>query len=110
MKIAFINCRKTAEGCTTSGCFRALSDRTGHFAQYAGQETQLLTACDCGGCANFAPEGNPVLEKKMNRLREIGVEKIHFATCVGKDGRCPHLAQLTQAANNIGIAWEMGSH
>ena len=109
MNIALINCRKTTETCSVSGCFRAVHERTGSFEQYTG-ELQVFAATDCSGCEGFTDGHSAALEKKLNRMHEIGVERVHFGKCVCKPEKCPHFNELTQAVLTAGMICEFGTH
>lgn len=72
--------------CAGGKCLRALENREGAFARYAGREVRLVGYTTCDGC----PGGN--IEYAGNEMRKNGVEVIHLATglVVGYPP-CPYL-------------------
>lgn len=78
-KIGIINCYDVSKKCSSSGCFKALHDRTGSFERYAGEEVQIISFVHCNGCGDGAV--GRVLDR-AERMREVGVDVIHLSTCV----------------------------
>ncbi len=72
--------------CAGGKCLRALRQREGAFARYAGEEVELVGYTTCGGC----PGGN--VEYAPAEMQKNGAEIVHLATglVVGYPP-CPHL-------------------
>ena len=72
--------------CAGGKCLRALREREGAFARYAGEEVELVGYTTCGGC----PGGN--VEYAPEEMKKNGAEIVHLATglVVGYPP-CPHL-------------------
>ncbi len=90
-RIGILNCSNMTQdvGCSAFGCLHSMNTRTGTFAAYQDDGAELVGLINCAGCpTKLGPE------KLLNRIRtltEIGVEAIHFSTCVA--GLCPFRVQ-----------------
>src|SRR6056297_1893547 len=74
MKIGIIICDRY-RGCAGGKCFRAVREREGGFARYAGEaEVEVVGFTSCGGC----PGGN--IEYAPEEMVSNGAEAIHLAT------------------------------
>lgn len=84
-KVGIIICDRY-HTCAGGKCLRALRDREGAFAPYAGEEVELVGFTTCGGC----PGGN--VEYAPEEMKKNGAEVIHLATglVVGYPP-CPYL-------------------
>ena len=60
--------------CAGGKCLRALHNREGAFARYAGEEVELVGYTTCGGC----PGGN--VEYAPAEMKKNGAQVIHLAT------------------------------
>ena len=60
--------------CAGGKCLRALQNREGAFARYAGEEVELVGYTTCGGC----PGGN--VEYAPAEMKKNGAQVIHLAT------------------------------
>lgn len=69
MKIAILTNPSTMDKCTGAGCLKALNSREDAFSEYG--EIELLSFTHLGGD----------LDKKIDKLKSIGVETIHVSTC-----------------------------
>jgi len=91
-KIGIINCYEVSKKCSSSGCFKALHDRTGSFERYAGEEVQIISFVHCNGCGE---ETVGQVLARADRMREVGVDVIHLSTCV--KSRCPQYEAFLHA-------------
>jgi predicted metal-binding protein len=74
-KIGIIICGRY-QTCGGGKCFRALRERAGAFAAYAGGEAvEVVGFANCGGC----PGGN--IENVPAEMKKNGAQAIHLATC-----------------------------
>lgn len=80
-KLGIINCFEVSKRCSSSGCLRALGDRTASFERYAGVEVQLLSFVHCNGCGETAVEH---VAARGARMGDVGVDVIHLSTCMSK--------------------------
>jgi len=71
MKIAIIVHKTTLDKCTGKGCLNAFFQRNDAFATY-GPEARLVAFTHDGG----------ELDKKIGRLKQLGVEVVHLSSCV----------------------------
>src|SRR5512141_2024375 len=85
IKIGIIICDRY-RSCAGGKCFRALRERAGAFAAYAGEDVELVGFTSCGGC----PGGN--IESSPEEMKKNGAQVIHLATgfLVGYPP-CPHI-------------------
>jgi predicted metal-binding protein len=85
VKIGIIICDRY-RSCAGGKCFRALRERVGGFARYAGDDVELVAFTSCGGC----PGGN--VEYAPEEMKKNGATVVHLATgfLVGYPP-CPHL-------------------
>ena len=92
--------------CAGGKCLRALRERAGAFAAYAGQEVELVGFTTCGGC----PGGN--IEYAPEEMQKNGAEVIHLATgfLVGYPP-CPHLDHfVAMIPKKFGLRVVVGTH
>ena len=104
-KVGIIICDRYGS-CAGGKCFRALREREGAFAAYAGEEVELVGFTTCGGC----PGGN--VEYAPEEMKKNGVEVIHLATglAVGYPP-CPHLDTfLDFIPAKFGLEVVVGTH
>jgi len=99
-KIAILICKNVSNKCTGSGCFKAFNQRKDAFEGYS-DEIELSSFTHCSGCDEEAEE---LLEKKIQKWRDTGIDTVHLSTCIR--GRC-HLyetwaKQLSEDFNVIG--------
>lgn len=73
VKIGIIICDRY-HTCAGGKCLRAMRNRDGAFAQYAGSEVELVGYTTCGGC----PGGN--VEYTGEEMVKNGAQVIHLAT------------------------------
>jgi len=105
-KIGIIICGRYLS-CGGGKCFRALRERTGAFAAYAGEEhVEVVGFANCGGC----PGGN--IEYVPAEMKKNGAQAIHLATClvVGYPP-CPSIGKFKEFIENVyGLPVVVGSH
>jgi predicted metal-binding protein len=104
-KVGIIICDRYSS-CAGGKCFRALRDREGAFAAYAGEEIELVGYTTCGGC----PGGN--VEYAPEEMKRNGAEIIHLATglVVGYPP-CPHLDDFCEfIPAKFGLEVVVGTH
>jgi predicted metal-binding protein len=104
-RIGIIICERY-RACAGGKCLRALRNREGAFAVYAGEEVELVGYATCAGC----PGGN--VEYAPEEMKRNGAEVIHLATgmVVGYPP-CPHLdAFCAFIPEKYGLEVVIGTH
>jgi predicted metal-binding protein len=104
-KVGIIICDRY-HTCAGGKCLRALREREGAFAAYAGQDLELVGFTTCGGC----PGGN--IEYAPEEMLNNGAEVIHLATgfIVGYPP-CPHLDHFVEMIpRKFGLRVVVGTH
>ncbi len=82
MKIGIIVHRETLDKCSGNGCLNAFGKREDAFSQYDAQAQLASFTQDAGD-----------MEKKIEKLKELGIEIVHLSTCVrGKNVQYEALA------------------
>lgn len=92
--------------CAGGKCLRALRERAGAFARYAGEEVELVGYTSCGGC----PGGN--IEYAPEEMQKNGAEVVHLATglVVGYPP-CPHVEAFQEfIPAKYGMEVVLGTH
>lgn len=105
VRIGIIICDRY-RSCAGGKCFRALRQREGAFARYAGREVELVGYTTCAGC----PGGN--VEYAPEELKKNGAEVVHLATgmLVGYPP-CPYLAYFRKfIEQKHGLEVVFGTH
>jgi predicted metal-binding protein len=105
VKVGIIICGRYGS-CAGGKCFRALRERAGAFAAYAGRDVELVGFTTCGGC----PGGN--VEVAPEEMKRNGAEVVHLATgfVVGYPP-CPHLDHFTRMIpEKFGLKVVVGTH
>lgn len=104
-RIGIIICHRY-HTCAGGKCLRALRNREGAFARYAGREVELVGYTTCGGC----PGGN--IEYAPAEMQKNGAEVVHLATglVVGYPP-CPHLDHFREfIPAKYGLEVVVGTH
>ena len=104
-KVGIIICDRY-HTCAGGKCLRALHQREGAFAAYAGQDLELVGFTTCGGC----PGGN--IEYAPEEMVKNGAEVVHLATgfVVGYPP-CPHLDHFVEMIpRKFGLRVVVGTH
>jgi predicted metal-binding protein len=105
VKIAIIICDRY-HTCAGGKCLRAMRNREGAFAHYAGSELELVGYTTCGSC----PGGN--VEYTGEEMLKNGVQVIHLATglLVGYPP-CPRIRTFKAfLEERYGIKVVLGTH
>ena len=92
--------------CAGGKCLRALRERAGGFARYAGEEVELVGFTSCGGC----PGGN--IESAPEEMQKNGATVVHLATglVVGYPP-CPWLDYFREfIPRKFGLEVVVGTH
>ena len=92
--------------CAGGKCLRALDNRDGAFARYAGEEVRLVGYTTCDGC----PGGN--VEYAPTEMAANGADVIHLATglVVGYPP-CPYLEDFERfIVQKFGLQVVVGTH
>ncbi len=92
--------------CAGGKCLRALREREGAFARYAGDEVELVGFTSCGGC----PGGN--VEDAPAEMKKNGAQVVHLATglVVGYPP-CPHIDAFRRfIPEKFGLEVVVGTH
>lgn len=108
-RIAILTCNKSSQSCTGAACFWAVNEKERSFAQYRQSEipVKLWAFFHCGGCADNWGE-NAGFQKKLQRLKEEFVEKVHLGVCICNN--CSHIDQIKEQLELAGLHWEEGTH
>ena len=107
MKIAILQCLNISAHCTGFGCLKAYNSGDKHFAQYGDDRPALLAFFLCNGCSTDHATDEGWL-RKLNRLRDEGVDKIHVGVCV--DEKCAQRETLLSQMTHFGFLVEEGTH
>ncbi len=105
VRIGIIICDRY-KGCAGGKCFRALRERAGAFAAYAGDDVEVVGFTSCGGC----PGGN--IESAPEEMKKNGAQVVHLATgfLVGYPP-CPHLDHfMRMIPERFGLEVRVGTH
>lgn len=105
LKIGIIICDRYRT-CAGGKCLRSMRNREGAFAQYAGQEIELVGYTTCDGC----PGGN--VEYTGEEMVKNGAQVIHLATglLVGYPP-CPYIDTFKAfLENRYGVRVVLGTH
>lgn len=105
LKIGIIICDRYRT-CAGGKCLRSMRNREGAFAQYAGQEIELVGYTTCDGC----PGGN--VEYTGEEMVKNGAQVIHLATglLVGYPP-CPYINTFKAfLENRYGVRVVLGTH
>jgi predicted metal-binding protein len=92
--------------CAGGKCLRAMREREGAFARYAGEEVELVGYTTCGGC----PGGN--IEYAPAEMKKNGAEVVHLATglLVGYPP-CPRIDEFKKfVPEKYGLEVVIGTH
>lgn len=108
-RIAIMVCKRAAEGCTGAACFWAFDGRERSFAQYRDSTipVKLWGFFHCNGCDSDR-DRDAGWKKKLGRLQEEGVEKVHLGICMCN--QCPHMDAICARLEQAGVAYERGTH
>ena len=108
-RIAVMVCRETTDGCTGAACFWAFDTKYKNFAQYQDSPVpvKLWGFFHCNGCDSDW-DSDEKMKKKLNRLKEEGVEKVHLGVCICR--HCPHLDRICSRLEKWEIPYEKGTH
>ena len=104
-KIGIIICDRYRR-CAGGKCLRAMRNREGAFARYAGSEIELVGYTTCDGC----PGGN--VEYTVDEMQKNGAEVVHLATglIVGYPP-CPYLTHFRDyIEKKYGLEVVYGTH
>jgi len=104
-KVGIIICGRY-HTCAGGKCLRALRERAGAFAAYAGMDVELVGFTTCGGC----PGGN--VEHAPEEMKKNGAGVIHLATglLVGYPP-CPRLEHFVRMIPaKFGLKVVVGTH
>lgn len=105
IKIGIIICDRYRT-CAGGKCFRAMKNKEGAFAQYAGSEVELVGYTTCDGC----PGGN--VEHAGEEMVKNGAQVIHLATglLVGYPP-CPYIQTFRAfLEKRYGVKVVIGTH
>lgn len=106
-RIAIMVCKKSADHCIGSSCMWAFHEHFRSFEQYKDRPAKLWAMFHCGGC-DIDRETDPDFRRKIDRLKDDGVFKVHLGVCIRNS--CPHIRQMCDTFDKAGIPWEIGTH
>lgn len=110
-KIIVVNCLKANRVCTGAACLRAFNERTKTFARYGDEPLELVAFFRCNGCD--APENDPGMEEKIQRLLSLDADAAHIGVCTKNkaDGtRCPVIERVMDRLAAGGVTLVDGTH
>ena len=107
MNIAILHCKKAADVCAGASCFKAYNNNTGAFAEYE-EKPELCAFFHCGGC-DIDWENDSGMTKKMERLHNEGVERVHIGVCVGMEG-CERKDTIIDMLKRYEMEVVLGTH
>ena len=110
-KILIVGCKKAMDdvciGC--SRCLVGFNRREGAFAEYAGQEAEVMGLLGCGDCPGAAIVTRLAQVKLWNAPMNEKPTKIHLAPCL--TDHCPHADVIIgKIAAKAGIDVVHGTH
>ena len=108
-RIAIMVCKRTTGHCTGYACFCAFDRKLENFAQYAQSPVPVILwgFFHCNGCeTDWSADAG--MQRKLNLLKEQGVEKLHLGVCIRNN--CPKLELLCRQLESYGIPYELGTH
>jgi predicted metal-binding protein len=109
-KIAIFNCEMANATCTGSGCFKAFNNKEAFFERYADEGAELISFARCNGCGHDW-DNDEGLAKKIDRLKNMGAEVVHFGACTIHDGKeCSFITRLGEKFESMGIEVVHGTH
>ncbi len=106
-KIGVLTCRKVGLTCTGAGCLKAFHDKEKGFERYKDRDAWMAAFFDCSGCG-AEKMTDPGFTKKLQRIKEIGIESLHLAQCITKN--CPQLDAIKETLDVNGIHFVEGTH
>lgn len=108
-RIAIMVCKRSTERCTGAACFWAFNGKERSFSQYRDSAipVKLWGFFHCNGCDSDR-EQDEGWKEKLGRLKEEGVERIHLGVCICN--YCPHMEEICGRLEQVGIAYEKGTH
>lgn len=102
-RIAIMNCLKANQVCAGVACLDALRERRAGFECYAGEEVDLRAFLRCSNCGK-APQEDPGMTEKLERLVSSGVEVVHIGVCAQMKGiRCQTMEEYARWLEEHGI-------
>lgn len=109
MKVGIIRCLNTNDVCAGSGCLNSFNQKKDFFKDYS-EDTELLAFMTCSGC-NTVPREHDGLNKKIDRISELGIEKIHVGACRKKAGvECETMNEVLELIEEKDISVIRGTH
>ncbi len=105
-KIAVLRCETVSEVCAGAGCFKAFNARRLHFTS-TPKDAELIGFFTCGGCSGRR------VSRLVKSLQKSGLTTIHLSSCMlmaDEYPRCPHLAEIKETINRLGIKIVEGTH
>ena len=115
--LVVVQCHLVKQRCSGYFCEKAFFERSGEFAEYAGDENLRVLYFTCGGCS-----GRAVHRKLTNLLRqarrreklEKGQFIVHLSSCITNDNfhgpPCPHLDYLKDLIVRLGLPLVEGTN
>ena len=105
-RIAVLRCEIVSEVCPGSGCLKALNARRVHFKKTPA-DAELIGFVTCGGCSGRR------VSRLMKSLLKSKLTTVHLSSCMLMDRdypKCPHLNDIKQTIQNLGIKIVEGTH
>jgi predicted metal-binding protein len=108
--IIIVQCHIVKERCPGYLCEKALTERSGGFANYPKDTSYRMISLDCGGCCGRALQRKLSLFARTIKKKEA-IEKdqcvVHLSSCITKDNfhapPCPHLDYLRTLIQRVGL-------
>lgn len=74
-------CEKVNGICTTTGCFKAFHNKTGHFEVYKEEPIKLNSFFTCQACSSGSMAW---MNDLAAQLKSKGIEIIHLGKCIAQ--------------------------
>jgi predicted metal-binding protein len=115
--IAVVQCEIVKERCSGYSCEKAFHDRTGGFADYAGDRSYRIIYLTCGGCCGKAVQRKLTHLARMMKKSE-GVDRdrivVQLGSCITKDNyhspRCMFADYMKELIARAGFECREDTH
>ncbi len=109
-RIAVLTCLEATHICSGASCFSALNNRRAFFADYAGEQIELVAFFHCNGCAADYDNDAEYLEK-IERVCAERPDVIHVGKCTYYKGAlCPVIGRMIDYFKKRDIPIVIGTH
>lgn len=115
-KIAILRCLKSNDVCTGAFCLKAFNRKSGKFAEYGGEDLELVAFMTCNGCGTVNLHNEAGLREKLEMIKMISPDVLHVGVCTkqktgrGKYAVCPHIETILCEIRKLNIKIVDGTH